>query len=435
MMKIEGVKMKAEEKFVRSFKGETPVPLPTLKQSEMEEQRQPSSSETSTFQVNNTIETLLKFTLTLSIEESLDIGLSKEFCSSLLKEDEYDHTYPSSTSTTDISEGVPAYPLYKHLASALCRSISLGAIHTPNANIPLIHDDSSMNQKMIEWNKIILEKGSDLIQMLETVEFGLHVQEPFFTQIKDGKKTIEGRCASGDYNRIESGSLILLNKCLMLQVHDVHYYGSFYDMLATEDLTKVLPGVESIKEGVQIYRRFYSEEKERSNGVLAIFLTKPTSQLYDHMAVILKALHYDGVQRLLRMSHTVGTIPDALPLPKSTLLSAFSSPHNPNVKSSILSDGARALAKHVNRSNGKFWGSFAGNESHKNMLAVNAINHLVAHCCWMNVHTIPPHGAVFEIRVYDGYGARWALNPPKVSHNTFTIINITIKIHGLRDFI
>ncbi|XP_023750023.1 uncharacterized protein LOC111898331 isoform X2 [Lactuca sativa] len=327
----------------------------------MEEQRQPSSPEMAKFQLKDTIEALLKLTLTLSIEESLDLGLSKEFCSNLLKDDEDDHTYPSSTSNTDLSEGVPPYPLYKHLASALCKSISNGAVHSMNANIPLIHEDSSMKQKEREWNKFILEKGSDLVNMLETVEFGLHVQEPFFSQIKDGKKTIEGRCAGGDYNRIESGSLVLFNKCLLLQVHDVHCYGSFSDMLATEDLAKVLPGVETVEEGVEIYRRFYSEEKERENGVLAMFLTKPTSQLYNHLAAILEALHYEGVTRLFGISHTVGTIPDALPLPRSSLLSAFLTPHNPNVKTSILSDGARALAKHVNRSNGKFWGSFAGN--------------------------------------------------------------------------
>ncbi|XP_023750024.1 uncharacterized protein LOC111898331 isoform X3 [Lactuca sativa] len=381
----------------------------------MEEQRQPSSPEMAKFQLKDTIEALLKLTLTLSIEESLDLGLSKEFCSNLLKDDEDDHTYPSSTSNTDLSEGVPPYPLYKHLASALCKSISNGAVHSMNANIPLIHEDSSMKQKEREWNKFILEKGSDLVNMLETVEFGLHVQEPFFSQIKDGKKTIEGRCAGGDYNRyiIESGSLVLFNKCLLLQVHDVHCYGSFSDMLATEDLAKVLPGVETVEEGVEIYRRFYSEEKERENGVLAMFLTKPTSQLYNHLAAILEALHYEGVTRLFGISHTVGTIPDALPLPRSSLLSAFLTPHNPNVKTSILSDGARALAKHVNRSNGKFWGSFAGNESHKNMLALNVINHLVTHCCWINAHIAPPHGPVFEIRVHDGYGARWALNPPK----------------------
>ncbi|KAI3503941.1 hypothetical protein L1887_32454 [Cichorium endivia] len=88
-------------------------------------------------------------------------------------------------------------------------------------------------------------------------------------------------------------------------------------------------------------------------------------------------------------------------------------PSSSPVKSTILSDGARALAKHVNRSNGKFWGSFVGNESCKNMVALNLINQLIDHCCWQNVHIVPPHGPVFEIRVQDGYGARWSLNSTK----------------------
>ncbi|XP_024996366.1 uncharacterized protein LOC112529352 isoform X2 [Cynara cardunculus var. scolymus] len=434
------------------------------------QEEKPSLLEMSTFQLKHCIESLLRFTLALSIEESIDIGLSKEFCSNLLEEDEedrtYSHTYPSSTSST----GVPPYPLYKHLASALCKSIPAGRIHPMSADMSLIHEDSSSKQQKCEWNKIIQEKGSDLIKMLETVQFELHVQEPFFSQLKDGQKTIEGRCADGDYNRIESGSSILFNKCLLLQVQDVHRYASFSDMLAAEDLANVLPGVETVKEGTQIYRRFYSEEKERSKGVLAILLTEPALQPYDHLGAILSALHYDGVQRLLGIAHTIGTIPDALPLPRSTLLHSFSLPHNPDICflfffwkpvvfskttslslgievrsaytplprvrqagrhylwvgyngfvwftfvyffSSVLNIGARALAKHVNRSNGKFWGSFAGSEPQKNMLAFKVISNLIAHCCWLNVHIVPPHGAIFEIRVQDGYGARWSLKPTK----------------------
>ncbi|GJU14614.1 putative ASCH domain, PUA-like superfamily protein [Tanacetum coccineum] len=315
---------------------------------------------------------------------------------------------------TDRFEGVPSYPLYKYLASALCESISSGSVPRMCADMPMISEDPLVKQKEDEWNKIIHEKGSDLIKMLEAVEFELHVQEPFFSQLKDGQKTVEGRCAGGDYNRIESGSMLLFNKCLLLQVQDVHPYASFSDMLAAEGLTKVLPGVETIKEGTQIYRNFYSEEKEMSNGVLGIHLAQPISQLHDPLATILAVLSYDGIQRLLGIAHTVGTIPDALPLPKSALLSAFSLPHNPDVKSSVLNDGARALAKHVNRSNGKFWGSFTGNESQKNILALKVISHLISHCCWLNVHVVPPHGAVFEIRVQDGYGARWSLNTTKV---------------------
>lgn len=45
---------------------------------------------------------------------------------------------------------------------------------------------------------------------------------------------------------------------------------------------------------------------------------------------------------------------------------------------------------------------------------MNVINHLIEHCCWLNLHAVSPHGVVFEIRVADGYGARWTGDGSKV---------------------
>lgn len=89
-----------------------------------------------------------------------------------------------------------------------------------------------------------------------------------------------------------------------------------------------------------------------------------------------------------------------------------------------MTDGARALAKHVNRSSAKYWGSLIGNDSDKNKIAMNVISHLISHCCWLNVHILPPHEAVFEIRVADGYGARWSKDGTKdfLSHTWRTVI-------------
>ena len=54
-------------------------------------------------------------------------------------------------------------------------------------------------------------------------------------------------------------------------------------------------------------------------------------------------------------------------------------------------------------------------DSDKNRLSLDVIYHLIVHCSWLNVHIVPPHGAVFEIRVADGYGARWSKDGSKVS--------------------
>lgn len=57
----------------------------------------------------------------------------------------------------------------------------------------------------------------------------------------------------------------------------------------------------------------------------------------------------------------MGTIPQMLPPPRSTLLSSFTLPHKHEVKGCGLTDGARALAKHVNRCSSNYWGIFEGN--------------------------------------------------------------------------
>lgn len=54
-------------------------------------------------------------------------------------------------------------------------------------------------------------------------------------------------------------------------------------------------------------------------------------------------------------------------------------------------------------------------DSDKNKLAMDVIRHLIADCGWLNVHIVPPHGVVFEIRVADGYGARWSKDGSEVS--------------------
>ncbi|XP_057458773.1 uncharacterized protein LOC130749436 isoform X2 [Lotus japonicus] len=355
----------------------------------------------SAVKLSDCIEELVKFTLFSRSHLNL-LNLSTQFCSTLLKDDP--EPSPSSHSHP---QGVPSYPLYKRLALALLRCIDTGTFWSPGYNVAMAHEleSCSLQQKYNEWHKLIVEKGSEIVNILKSVRLELHVQEPFLTHLKDGLKTIEGRCARGKHNRIEVGNLILFNESLVFEVQGVRRYASFFDMLEAESLEKVLPGVESVEEGVKVYRRFFTEEKERENGVLAIIFSKPALQPYISLASLFSGLKYEGVQGLLGIIHTRGTVPNALPPPRSSLLASFNLPCNPNEIS--LSTGARALAKHAFRSSSGYWGSLDGNDSNKNRLAMNVINHLITHCCWLNIHIVPPHGGVFEIRVAEGYGARW----------------------------
>ncbi|KAI3959244.1 hypothetical protein MKW92_014623 [Papaver armeniacum] len=342
------------------------------------------------------LEQLLRFTLLSSIDETLeiDLGLSKQYCSHLLQLDDT-QLDPSSDRSSDASGGIPLYPLYKRLASALLQCITTGKFVRESNEVMLIKEDESLKQKEDEWSKIIRDKGMELVKMLKDVDYEIDVQEPFFTQLRVGRKTIEGRCAVGDYNRIGQGSLLLFNRCLILEVQDVRRHPSFAELLKTESLEKVLPGVNTIEEGVQIYRNFYTEEKEKSNGVLAICVTKPKPQPYICLGTIISGLNYDGIGSLLGLKHTTGTITDALPPPRSALLSSFLTPQNPH---------------HVHRGGNKWWGSFDdySKDINKNKIALEVINQLISNCRWINIHIVPPYDGVLEIRVAEGYGARWS---------------------------
>lgn len=285
----------------------------------------PRSPGISPVSVPDCIEGLLKFLLSSATPE-LDLGLSKTYCSHLLDVDNCNESH----GVVDTS-GVPMYPLYKHLASTLHCCITSGTFcRTPNT-LASIQEEESLNGKEKEWSELIMEKGSEMITMLKAVDFELHVQEPYFSQLKDGLKTIEGRCAVGDYNQIGPGTLLLINKCLLLKVQYVKWYASFSEMMEAESLSKVLPGIKIIEEGVQVYRKFYTEEKEKSNGVLAICVLRSEAQPYISMASIIHGLSYNGIGSLLGLMHTSGTVSDAVPPPRSMLLSSFMTPHKPNV--------------------------------------------------------------------------------------------------------
>ncbi|KAK4254830.1 hypothetical protein QN277_007916 [Acacia crassicarpa] len=217
------------------------------------------------------IDQLLKFVLESHIDEALelDLGLSRDYCCNLLRDD-----------SRDQGEGVHPSPSYKRLAL-------------------LLHELIITCTNGAAWRGMLADMGSELVDVFKAINFELHVQEPFFTQLKDGLKTIEGRCATGYYKRIAAGALVLFNKCLVLEVEDVRSYNSFSEMLVAEGLQNVLPGVKTTEEGVRVYRNFYTEEKERSNGVVAICVRRPASQPYNILASIISKLSYSGIESIL----------------------------------------------------------------------------------------------------------------------------------------
>ncbi|KAG6742443.1 hypothetical protein POTOM_053314 [Populus tomentosa] len=103
---------------------------------------------------------------------------------------------------TDCFRQVPPQPLYKFLAMALYDSVTCGKASKKK---DLADEDSESKQRR-EWNDLVLNEGTELIQL--KANYGDLVL------FVDGLKTIEGRCAVGDYNRMASGAVILFIKCV-----------------------------------------------------------------------------------------------------------------------------------------------------------------------------------------------------------------------------
>ncbi|XP_023640718.1 uncharacterized protein LOC17887831 isoform X2 [Capsella rubella] len=356
------------------------------------------------------LEEMVKFTLDYRVDFVL--GLTGDFCSGLLSGESVisggegigSSSHRFEDTTVEAFSGVPEYPLYKRLASGLLKSIDCGSFCGSFEKISLGKEVIWLKERADEWSKLISRKGSELVNVLKDVAWELHVQEPLFSHMKDGIKTVESRCFEAEYDRLRRrGSMVM----------EVHQYPSFYELLKAESLEKVFPGTKTVEEGMQMFRKLYDMDQENLNGVVAIHLTKSVVQPCVALAHILSGLDYTGVQSLLGLSHTTGSIFNALPPQRSILFSSFMLPYKPKIKGCRLSHGARALAKHVNRSSDGFWGVLQGTESDKNRRAMDIISHFIGHCCWMNIHIVPPLGEVFEIRVAQGYGARWTRDGTK----------------------
>ena len=105
------------------------------------------------------------------------------------------------------------------------------------------------------------------------------VAEPWFTYISNGQKTTEVRLNSDKYKIIKPGDHIVFQtpmdplstqfRKIDRMVDSVHHYATFQQCLESEGISKCVPHCKTLEEGLQIYRGFYSKEKESQFGVVA----------------------------------------------------------------------------------------------------------------------------------------------------------------------
>lgn len=108
-----------------------------------------------------------------------------------------------------------------------------------------------------------------------------HLSEPWFTLMGLGIKSIEGRLDKGYFATVQPGDVIVWYNDSLGQLREfttvitkVTKYKSFKAYLTKESLRKCLPayGINTMVQGIKVYREFYSAADEKQYGVVAIAL-------------------------------------------------------------------------------------------------------------------------------------------------------------------
>ena len=103
----------------------------------------------------------------------------------------------------------------------------------------------------------------------------IHIQEPYKTLLINWIKKVEWRLNKWKFKDAKIWDIFKLNdsEYLFKLVNKINYK-SFYDMLKTEWISKVLPNITNIEDWLKVYYSFYTKEQEELYWVLALYFEK-----------------------------------------------------------------------------------------------------------------------------------------------------------------
>lgn len=142
--------------------------------------------------------------------------------------------------------------------------------------------DSELNDKQFGGRKKRNSKRNSKKQSRQQGIYNITIKQPWFDLIKYGKKTIEGRLNRGLFKKLQVGDKIeWIHKNLKFNVivTRITPYTSFKQMMKTEGIDKVLPTINDIDSGVKLYRQYFTENDEKSNGVVDIEMKLDNKQI------------------------------------------------------------------------------------------------------------------------------------------------------------
>jgi ASC-1-like (ASCH) protein len=129
-----------------------------------------------------------------------------------------------------------------------------------------------------------------------------HVSEPWFSLILLGLKTVEGRLNKGRFGDMKEGDIIewynddFEHRSITTIITQICHYSSFESYLTKEKLKYCLPSISSIKDGVNVYYKYYTPENESKFGIAAIHLLQLDTMTKQELIQLCKKkqLSYSG---------------------------------------------------------------------------------------------------------------------------------------------
>lgn len=112
----------------------------------------------------------------------------------------------------------------------------------------------------------------------------LRLKKKYFDEIASGRKTIEGRLMRGKICKLKQGDALTFindNDKIETIITKIALYKDFKTGLEHNDLSKVLPGITSVRDGVRIYQEIYGDEDKQYGFCLISFILSDCATLVD----------------------------------------------------------------------------------------------------------------------------------------------------------
>lgn len=113
------------------------------------------------------------------------------------------------------------------------------------------------------------------------MNYNISMSDPWFDLIKIGEKKYEGRRYYYDVPKYKVGDIIKINRVVgklrtgdnyLVRIINIHKFNTFEEAMNNLPLNYILPGVETIDDGINIYKKFVSIETQERDGVCMIEL-------------------------------------------------------------------------------------------------------------------------------------------------------------------